>query len=507
MIQRRDLLSLFIVASIVILLRLPSIVEPLDNDSGAIAYHSRLILRGEPLYSTHHTGHHLPAGYYSYVLAFLIFGDQPAAPKLLLIPWLVACAWVLYGMGCLLIDRWTGFIAAIFFAFLISHMFLKGMTAETELFANLPLSAGVFLSLFIVKKRALAWNFFWVGILASAAVMYKAIYVAPLVVGVFIILGDFWLNRESKGIKILLEQLAWLFAGLAVPVLLVLAYFAHQGILDRFLLVFQLGVQYTKVISTRLANVTLPIGVFPILFMAFNNPILLVLGLVGSFRLLRSSFPIRSVQAVVNLGLALWLYLSFAQAGITGVGFAHYVLLVVPPLVFISSLEIKALGNMWRNRLPVRRARLMQWLLVAAVIGYSMVLNNSIYIHYVKYKLGLESYNAFLTGHFGTGKIYLRVMKIAAYIQENTSPNEPVFYWGDDVQFYYLANRRAAVEIIWPDYIQALGLYEEVRSSQPRYIIVTDLLWQDRPEWLEQVLQESYNMEKTFDNQQVYKRK
>ena len=56
--QRFWLLGVLLLA---ILLRIPSLDMLIDNDGGARAYHARLILAGEPLYGTHHTGHHMPA--------------------------------------------------------------------------------------------------------------------------------------------------------------------------------------------------------------------------------------------------------------------------------------------------------------------------------------------------------------------------------------------------------------------------------------------------------------
>jgi hypothetical protein len=67
------IIGLFI---LVVLLRLPSIEEPFEIDSGVSAYHARLILQRKPLYSTHHPAHHLLAADYTYALVFLLFGDS-----------------------------------------------------------------------------------------------------------------------------------------------------------------------------------------------------------------------------------------------------------------------------------------------------------------------------------------------------------------------------------------------------------------------------------------------
>ncbi len=73
---------------VVIIVRLPAFELPIDNDSGANAYHARLINQGEPLYSTHHSAHHLPAIYYTYATIFRLLGDRPVSLQLFLVFWM-----------------------------------------------------------------------------------------------------------------------------------------------------------------------------------------------------------------------------------------------------------------------------------------------------------------------------------------------------------------------------------------------------------------------------------
>src|SRR5262245_37622092 len=99
----------------VVLVRLPSIEQPLDNDSGAVAYEARLILHGEPLYGTHHPAHHLPGIFYTYALIFGLLGDSAVSLKIFLIPWMWLNAWILYHIGSTLKSQAAGILAAVFF--------------------------------------------------------------------------------------------------------------------------------------------------------------------------------------------------------------------------------------------------------------------------------------------------------------------------------------------------------------------------------------------------------
>ena len=82
---RRELAIILALLLLVVLLRLPFVGQPFENDSSAIAYNARLISRGEPLYGSHHPTHHMPAVYYTYAAAFTLFGDQVESVKALLI--------------------------------------------------------------------------------------------------------------------------------------------------------------------------------------------------------------------------------------------------------------------------------------------------------------------------------------------------------------------------------------------------------------------------------------
>lgn len=159
-----------------LLLRLPSFEMPLDPDSSANAFFASHMLRGETLYDKFHPGHHLPGIYYTFELAFLLFGDNPVAPKLLLFPWALACAWLMYLMGRSFFDNRTGILSAFFFVLISSQRWVTGMTVEMEHFANLSLIAGVFITILLLRKRAPAWQFIWVGMLGAVSILYKVVF-------------------------------------------------------------------------------------------------------------------------------------------------------------------------------------------------------------------------------------------------------------------------------------------------------------------------------------------
>jgi hypothetical protein len=495
----------FLILLFIIFLRLPSILEPLENDSGATAYHARLILRGDPLYGTHHSGHHIPGVYYSYVVSFLLFGDQAAAPKWLLIPWTMVTAWILYQIGVSISGRLAGFLAAIFYSVISSHILMAGMTAEAELFANLPITAAVALGLGLSQKpeRVRAW--FWVGGLCAAAVLYKVTFVAPVGVGwVLIFTMALWGSDRDRRWHLALSRLTWLALGFFVPLSIVGAYFASQGLLERFLMIFTLGFTYTREISAE-AGVDLPLYIlFPILVLALHNIAALIL---ASFHAVRQGFRLLkgdAKQRILSAGLLAWILLSLAQAGLTPVGFVHYVLLSTPPVGLMAALEIDTLKRMWFQ--PAQRsARVFFTVLVmSTVLVNSALVNGAVYRDYAAYALGRITYDEYLVGHQGTGTIHLKMSQVADYIRSRTDPEAKIYYWGNAVQLYYLLDRRCASENIWPYYAGAFESVEDLFGPQTPYMVVERSAFYDPPPWVDEYLVDAYILETTIDDHEIY---
>src|SRR5258708_5977632 len=137
--KKTTLIYFVISALLVVALRLPYINMLLDTDSSVNAFFARQMLRGEILYDKFHPAHHLPGIYYTFVLAFKLFGDNPAAPKLLLLAFMLAGAWLIFLMGRTFFNELAGILGAVFYIMASSQFYLAGMTAEMEHFANLPL--------------------------------------------------------------------------------------------------------------------------------------------------------------------------------------------------------------------------------------------------------------------------------------------------------------------------------------------------------------------------------
>lgn len=511
--QSKEWIIVVALSLLVTLLRLPSLEQPFDNDSGANAYHARLIVRGEPLYSTHHPAHHMPAVYYAYALAFLLFGDSVWAVKFLLILWTIVTVYLLYRLGVLMRDRATGALAAVFYSILTSHVHMAGTTAEIELFANLPRIAAILVLMHFTAQRATAWKFVLVGMLSAAAFLFKAIYLSSLAIAGFVLVIELWPIRSQTGARrITIMRGLWIAIGFAAGLLPVVAYFGLLGLLPRFLLAFTIGRGYVNFRTAASAGPEY-LFLYPFLTLAANNIALLTLSVTGLLlivtSLLRRHHPRRGRQPSTVSCIPVWYILSFVEAGITRVNFSHYYLLVVPSLALLAAWFLckmyRDVSNQVRTGGRFAAASLLM-LLLAITLSLSATLNLNFYRCYARYRLGLETYQDFVRNGVHWGESLVRVQRLADYVRRHTSPNDRIYYWSGDTQIYYLADRRCAIDIIWPLYAEATGPYQRIFSPQTKYVILGESNNIPRPAWLYAGLVGEYALETVIEDQEVYRR-
>lgn len=502
---------LVFLAILVILLRIPSLEEPFDNDSGAIAYHARLIMDGEPLYSTHHPGHHLPGVYYSYVLAFL-FEDSVRAVKILVILWTIVNTHLIYLIGKRLGTKKTGFLAAVFFAILSSHVLLQGTIAEIELFANLPITAAILVGIDLIIGRANSWKFVLIGVLCAVAFLFKPIYVSPIAVTIFMVFINAWLKRQcDHAWKTAVYRTQWIGIGFLAIMFLVFGLFAKLDLTSRLLMVFTMGRSHVDQLTADVFFMS--IIAFPIIILAINNVIILLLSIGGVIRILRSvrkNFREDHVFAFVGFGIILWYILSIVSAGISRRLWLHYSIIVIPPLAILAAWEIGQIHKkLMAQRKEMRKTLsiLTASVLLMIVFFFSGLSNYKHYYHYTQYRLGNESYEQFLINGSLEGANTLKYIKISEYVQSRTNPDDLIYVWSNYVQIYYLANRRAPIEFIWPINVEVAGSYERLFSPQTKYIVVGDsIIPAEEPKWMNEELEKSYTLETVIEDHSIYRR-
>ena len=500
---------------LVILVRLPSIPQPFDNDSGASAYHAQLILQGEPLYGTHHPGHVLPGIYYTYAFVFSLFGKNTQALKIFLIGWVWVNSWLMFQIGKRVKDWPAGVFAAIFFILASASTAVAGDTGETEMFANLPITLTIWLGIELIRKRSHPLAFTLVGISGAISFLYKPVYISSLAsicLGLFLFhLMEYsrksWLELAQKAIAILL--------GVLLVFGLVIAYFTSVGFLSRFLLAITLGSEYISQTNTVPFYFTFLIA--PIL-LARANIMIVLLGIYGAIRqsvTLPQTLKSDRNSGIISITILLWLITSIVAAGFSKLSFPHYSLLALPPLALLSSIEISTLFiNFQPNQFVLTSRKVLIGIALLLAVLITSIFSARDYIGgFLRYSASQISLEEFVSEDTMMGIDRINAVHIAEYIQTHTNLDDYIFNWTDEAEIYFLSGRRSSSDSILPIYISRLGPPERVFTAKPKYILVGRVLmtgiYFDRnviPNWLLEELTKSYQLETTLGNHQIYRR-
>jgi 4-amino-4-deoxy-L-arabinose transferase-like glycosyltransferase len=498
--KKVTLVYFILLALLVIVLRLPAFNQLLDTDSSANAFFARQMLRGEILYDKFHPAHHLPGIYYTFVLAFKLFGDNPVAPQLLLLPIIFICAWLIFLMGRSFFDDFTGMLSAFFYVLGSSQVYLSGMTVEMEQFANLPLIATMLVFLILMRKNARPLQFAGVGVLSAICILYKITFVAPLAAAGIASLINIWLERnQTDSWEKALFRISSVTVGLMLPLILVAVYFASMGLWHRLILIFTFGLNYFND-AAQMGDLIFPrpFG-YPLFIIGMNNSTLLIIGLFGTYRLVHRALPLRTQENLTDFTLAVWLVISFALTGMRGGGFFHYVLVVIPPLALASGVEISSAYKRWQTTKSNKQAFIGASIMAVLITVNFLWRNYDLYRqYYIPNKSGQEF--SYQSSHED------RQTAVINYIKSNTTPDDFIYVWGINMHLYYYADRLPPIDILWPSYISATGPPERIFNARTKYIIVDNAQIFFRPQWLIDELEPNYHLETIINGMEIYRR-
>ena len=502
-----SLLHLFILGLIVLLFKLPSIEIPFDEDSGVHAYHARLILGGEPLYTTHYPTHHLPGSYYTFAVLFLLFGDRYQTIKIFLIFWVWVNSAVIYQIGTLYKNRAVGFLAAVLFILIGTQTQLSGDTAATEILANLPLTLVIFLAYFVYLNPANTKLFYLIGILCAVSIFYKAVYLSSLfAVGVMLVVKDL-IRKKNQRWRQFFASLGTIAIGGFLFSIIVIAYFLAVGALNEMFSTITMGVNYLK---SSLSFLVIPI--LPLFMLGQANITFAIISLVGMFWIILkvpTLFKTNPPQAIFKTMLFVWAAASIFVAGVSRFPYPHYSLLLVPPFsLLVSIFLVEFLENYRNKKKPIAfSVNVLGFAIIFAIFFNTIGISQNYYRYYLGYKLSNIDYEEFLKHGPYDGEKYYVTYKLANYIQEHTGINDYIFCWTKQPQIYYLSDRGSSSDVLWIDYIPIIGPPQRVFDKNPKLVIVEPEFvgGDESPQWLSDVLVENYTQEVVIEEYIVYR--
>jgi len=316
---------------------------------------------------------------------------------------------------------------------------------------------------------------------------------------------EYWSQRQVKGAATrLFKRLAWIGAGFVGGLLPVIIYFGALQLLPRLGLVFVLGESH---VSDAVVGPIFLI-LYPLIGLGMSNLPLLIMALAGCWLMLRD----RSTPGLQRYILPLWFLLAWIEAGFSRRLFLHYYLLIVPPLSLLAAWLLVRLVQAGQRSSRLQAAALAASLFLLLSIGTAYVYRNGGYLyHYIRYKTGQEAYRSFvLNGWPPDGPTLVGLQDMADYVQAHSAPEDRIYIWSDDVQLYFLANRRCALDLIWPVSLESPDVPGGLAEMHRRLFVPTTkfiiVAWDNPPDWLAQGLADNYKLAETIGGRKIYQR-
>jgi hypothetical protein len=497
----------WILFSLLVLVRVPSLVQPAGGDQGLYAYVGERILAGEVPYRD--AWDQKPPGiHYTYALLYAVHPELSIVPAADLLV-AAATALLLLALGRRLGPPGSGELAAVLFLLYTNPALARlggaRVRAQCEVFIGLFAAAGLLLTHQVGQR----WRRPGVASLAfatAAGLCFGLAFVYKYNAGIYLVVGlaalFLWrrpaaslLTRPSAAADTdaqakptrptdLLPPALWMIVGFAAMVALLVGYFAAVGALrdlyDATIAynVFYSGETYASRFDVPRYLFTFPIGRARVEAIWF-------LGGLGCLTLIAASWrrPARLVPV-------LWVAAACVSIAVNGSrGLPQYFLQAGPALALAAGIA----GMLaWHNTKPVVRLVLIGVIAIAAlrVQDFNKGIDYTAYdLRYWRGALTREQYLSRF-GDLTAGDKYsaLAVEELAHYLQANVPPQERVLHFGFSQGALAQARRVSATRFFWsrpiivgfkegtPGYGVA-GLLQELARTTPYEVVLQRRDW------------------------------
>jgi 4-amino-4-deoxy-L-arabinose transferase-like glycosyltransferase len=429
--MKKAWLLLFLILVLQLVLRLPFLGEPLNQDEATYLQIARRMAQGELLYRD--IVDVKPPGIFCVAQAL---GRNVRLIRVETAVYSLFLTVLLFLIGRRAGGNWLGLVAAFLFALFSGGVFVEGTMVTSELFMLLPLLLA--LSLFMSGPGGL----FAAGLFSGLAVLVKQPAAFNLLGLGLLIVALGWRNKQA--ITTIGARLLIFFAGSLVFPLLTLLYFWLRGGLGAFInanFFYSLGMA-----KPSLANFL----VKTLLLMLFENSVVWVAALAGGWLIWRC---FRTDKLLVIL---VWTLSSLLGVYAAGFALGHYYLQIIPGLCLLSGL----VAVKWRELDWTAATR---FIFVSLLVVMSALIVLSEYEFYLAY--GPDRISAERYGNNGNSV----ARDIGLKIRARTRPGDrvygiasTVFYSDrDSLTKYYLTIRggRTAINFLGrPVYTHDFGI-------------------------------------------------
>ncbi|MEJ2348003.1 MAG: hypothetical protein P8Y17_02260 [Patescibacteria group bacterium] len=433
-------LWLVILLAIILILRIPSFLEPYSyGDEMIYLTLGQGIRQGIPLYKGIYDNKP-PLLYLMAAIAGNLFWF-----RVLLAAWNLATIFLFWKLSQALFPKGKRLqkISTIIFALLTTIPRLEGNIANAELFMIGPIIAA-FLIIFTQKNNFK--NLFIAGLLFSIATLFKipAIFDVPAIIFVWIVTS----NLKIKKLKLVAKKTLYLGAGLLVPIATTFLWYLVKGAFNEYLAAAYLQ-NFGYLSSWRPEDVVDP-------FLIRNGPLLIRAGVISlGLVILYWKRKKLSKQFVF---ITAWLLLNLFAITLSERPYPHYLLQAVPAVSLLFGVLITK--ETLEQCLSIIPLALFFFIPVYFNFWYYPV--TPYYVRFIKFatkNITKEEYFDSFGGHIK------RNYEIAEFLTQSTSKSDWVFVWGgNDSMVYALSRRLPPLKYVADYHIKDFSNQEEIKK-------------------------------------------
>jgi hypothetical protein len=456
---------LVILLAILVVLRIPSLLEPYSyGDEMIYITLGQAIRRGLVLYRDIHDNKP-PLLYYVAAISGNLFWFRA-----ILGAWVLASVvifWKLTGRIFTKNDR-IGQAATIFFGILTTIPLLEGNIANAELFMVGFSCLGFYL---LLPKKLKPLTLLLGGVCFSIAALFKipAAFDFPVIIVLWFITQR---NGKDKiAWKAFIRNIVFASLGFLIPIVLTFIWYSARGAFHEYAVAaFLQNIGYLSSWRPMDAQKS---------FLVRNGPLLIrgSIVLVGMVLLFLFSKKLSKGYIFATL----WLLFSLFAVTLSERPYPHYLIQSVPPAAILVGLLVAS------KRIEQAYTVVPLGILAFVPVYYKFYYYNtaSYYSRFVQFATKQISQEGYFDKFDGNVN---RNYKIAQYLRQTTAYKDHVFVWGDSPPIYALSNRLPTIKYVATYHINDFSSQEEVinqlKSKPPDFIVILpgspqfDALWQ-----------------------------
>jgi len=480
-------LWLWVLLTIVVVLRIPSLFEPFSyGDELIYLTLGEGIRKGLVLYRDIFD-HKTPFLYYMAAIAGNVFWF-----RLILAGWMLTTTVLYYKLIFKLFNnKQVVFWTILVFVVMTTIPIWEGQISNAELFMMGPVIGGLLLIYNLLKKQTEdvpLKNTFFAGVLFSVATLFKV--PAMFEAGIVVFIAFVAFTTPKIEFRKLLKFLFVWGVGFIIPIFLSCVWFWLRGAWQDYLyggLLINVG----YISAFRPGDVQEP-------FLVKNAP-LLIRGLI----LLASVSTLYFLRKKLNKTLiffSAWLFFSLFATTLSERPYPHYLIQLVPAMAGLFGMLFAS-----KNKSQVY-----------AIIPLSLAFFAMSYFHFWYYHTSpyYQRFAEYATGSINQEEYYdkfdsgvNRNYLISDYIQSETQPNDPIFVWGDSSNIYAISRRLPPLRYLTSfhinDFYSQENAINDLKKTNPKIVVILP----DSPDFpglYEFVNNYSYNLVRIIDGTQIW---